>query len=227
VRVVLPVCAEAHRSPVRPSQKAVPPTARIEAHTGLLTVAGLPQGQRTPRRRLRRRPAWSRSTVGQGAALGGRAGWSLTIVRRPSTSHSSSTLRTAPSPATTTRREPEPRPPPEDAWYPLEWANEAREIQRTDRVLARPEVTRCRGGPDRNVPARPGRRGGRVRARPGRRGARRAAPRRIRRGRHRPPRTVCRQRRALRRLGGPRRPRRHRPARALKALADHGELPED
>jgi hypothetical protein len=35
------------------------------------------------------------------------------------------------------------QPPPEDAWYPLEWANEEREIQRTDRVLARPEVTRA------------------------------------------------------------------------------------
>ena len=35
------------------------------------------------------------------------------------------------------------QPPAEDAWYPLEWANEEREIQRTDRVLARPEVTRA------------------------------------------------------------------------------------
>jgi hypothetical protein len=32
------------------------------------------------------------------------------------------------------------QPPLEDAWYPLEWANEEREIQRTDRVLGRPEV---------------------------------------------------------------------------------------
>src|SRR5689334_372797 len=33
------------------------------------------------------------------------------------------------------------QPPPEDAWYPLEWANQEREFQRTDRVLARPDVT--------------------------------------------------------------------------------------
>jgi hypothetical protein len=32
------------------------------------------------------------------------------------------------------------QPPPEDAWYPLEWADEEREFERTDRVLAHPAV---------------------------------------------------------------------------------------
>jgi hypothetical protein len=35
------------------------------------------------------------------------------------------------------------QPPPEDAWYPLEWRNEEREFERTDRVLARPDVIRA------------------------------------------------------------------------------------
>jgi hypothetical protein len=35
------------------------------------------------------------------------------------------------------------QPPREDAWSPLEWANHAREFERTDRVLARPDVTRA------------------------------------------------------------------------------------
>ena len=32
------------------------------------------------------------------------------------------------------------QPPAEDTWYPLEWANSDRELERTDRVLGRPEV---------------------------------------------------------------------------------------
>jgi hypothetical protein len=35
------------------------------------------------------------------------------------------------------------QPPPQDAWYPLEWANEERELERTDRVLARADVTQA------------------------------------------------------------------------------------
>jgi hypothetical protein len=35
------------------------------------------------------------------------------------------------------------QPSPEDAWYPLEWANEERELERTDRVLAAPAVQRA------------------------------------------------------------------------------------
>jgi hypothetical protein len=37
----------------------------------------------------------------------------------------------------------DPQPAPEDAWYPLEWANEERELERTDRILERPEVVRA------------------------------------------------------------------------------------
>jgi hypothetical protein len=32
------------------------------------------------------------------------------------------------------------QPPPDDAWYPLEWPNVERELERTDRVLDRPEI---------------------------------------------------------------------------------------
>ena len=37
----------------------------------------------------------------------------------------------------------DPQPGGDDAWYPLEWDNEEREFERTDRVLARPDVQRA------------------------------------------------------------------------------------
>ena len=35
------------------------------------------------------------------------------------------------------------QPAPDDAWFPLEWANVERELERTDRVLERPEIQRA------------------------------------------------------------------------------------
>ena len=35
------------------------------------------------------------------------------------------------------------QPAPDDAWFPLEWRNDEREFERTDRVLERPEVQRA------------------------------------------------------------------------------------
>jgi hypothetical protein len=35
------------------------------------------------------------------------------------------------------------QPAPDDAWYPLEWPNAERELERTDRVLERPEIQRA------------------------------------------------------------------------------------
>ena len=37
------------------------------------------------------------------------------------------------------------QPQSRDAWYPLEWANVERELERTDRVLAQPDVIQTAG----------------------------------------------------------------------------------